>query len=300
MEPLSIVLVAYNPTAHLASCLDSIFIQKFSHYKIIAVDNTPNGEASRLIRSHYPGVELIENRKNVGPSMARNQGIARSDGEFILCLDDDVILQEHFLSNIYDKINADMHLGAVQPKILMMDKKTIYSAGIRVSFLRRFCDIGSGRQDNGEYNNQKAVFGASSAAVIYRRKALESIRQEGEYFDSDLFYLFEDVDLSWRLQKKGWQIMYYPEASCYHRGGGSRSKNNFSQYLCFRNRYLILAKNDSFTGFLRLLAAFVVYDLWRGLSMLFLNTGYFFRACYELAVYLPKMLKKRGYAQSNV
>ncbi len=295
MKTISIVLVAYNPNTHIQACLDSIFAQGFKDYEVIAVDNTPNGEAAAFIRSRYPGVLLIENRENAGPCRARNQGIAKATGEFILCLDDDVTLGNDFLTNIYKASGSDRRLSGVQPKVLMSDRKTVYSTGIYASFLRRFYDIKSGIMDNGGLSRKRYVFGASSAAAFYRREALETIKEEGQYFDEDLFYLFEDVDLSWRMRKKGWRILYYPDATCFHKSGASRNKNGLSQYLCFRNRYLLLAKNESLGGFLKLPIVFVAYDLWRNLFMLIRNPRYFLKGSYETVRLMPKMFKKRRY-----
>lgn len=295
MKIISIILVAYNPNTYIESCLNSIFNQGFKDYEVIAIDNTPNGEAAAFIRNRYPDVALIENHKNVGPCRARNQGIAKTEGEFILCLDDDVILDDDFLINIYKAIKSDRRLSAIQPKILMSDRKTIYSTGIYSSFSRRFYDIGSGIIDNGRFSQKRYVFGASCAAVFYRRESLETIRQGREYFDEDLFYLFEDIDLSWRLRRIGWRILYYPDATCFHKSGASRNKDKLSQYLCFRNRYLLLAKNESFAGFLQLPIVFFVYDLWRNLFMLITNPRYFLKASYEVIRLMPKMFKKRRY-----
>lgn len=84
----------------------------------------------------------------------------------------------------------------------MANANTIYSAGICPSFLWRFYDTGSGKEDSLEFGEKRYVFGISAAAAIYRREARESIKQGKEYFDEDFFHLFDDVDVSWRMQKK--------------------------------------------------------------------------------------------------
>ena len=293
MKLLSIIVITYNSQDVILNCLGSVFAQKHSRIEVIVVDNASEDETSSIIKSKYPDVVLIENQKNLGPCKARNQGIVRANGKFILCLDDDTKLNSNFLVNIHKAIESDDSIGAVQPKVLMADGKTAYSTGIYATFLRRFYDIGVGKIDGERFSQRRDIFGASATAVLYRREALETIRQREEYFDEDFFYFFEDVDISWRMQKKGWRTVYAPDSVCFHVGGRSRNKDEISQYLCFRNRYLVIIKNESFVGFLRLFIVFFVYDLWRNLFMLISNPKYFFKASYEVVKFLPRMIGKR-------
>jgi GT2 family glycosyltransferase len=293
MKIISIILVTYNARRYVKACLDSIFTQGFQDYEIIIVDNASQDGTARFVKSKYPDITLIENKANIGPCKARNQGISRANGTYILCMDHDVRLYEDFLENIYKAIEGDEGIGAIQPKVLRADTKAIYSAGIYLSLLRRFHDIGSGRIDGKKFNHKRHVFGASAAAVLYRKKALKEIRQNGEYFDEDFFYFFEDVDISWRMRRKGWRVLYIPEAACSHAGGRSRNKDRVSQYLCLRNRYFVILKNESLIGFLRLPVILLLYDFWRILFMSVTNPKYLLKALYQVLVFAPKMLKKR-------
>lgn len=293
MKSISVIIVTYNSSTYIESCLDSVFAQDFDDYEVIIIDNASEDRTKSIIKDKYPDILLIENQKNYGPCFARNQGIMKANGRFILCLDHDVKLLNHFLKNIYKAIEREDNLGAVQPKILMNDAKTIYSTGIYPSWLRRFYDIGNGKNDSWEFEKKKLVFGTSAAASLYRKEALESIKQGEEYFDSDFFYFFEDVDVSWRMQKKGWHILYTPDAVCLHIGGRSRNKDKISQYLSLRNRYLLILKNESWLGLLRLFFVFFIYDLWRNLFMLIVNPKYFLKAGFEIIRLSPKMIRKR-------
>lgn len=293
MNKASIVIVTYNSSPYIEPCLDSILTQGFKDYEVIVIDNASKDATKSILRAKYPNVVLIENPKNFGTCKARNQGIAKAKGKFILCLDHDVRLVGNFLADIYNTIGSQDNLGAVGPKILMRDGKTVYSRGVRLSYLRRFHDIGSGKTDEAKLEQKKYVFGISAAAAIYRKEALESIKQGGEYFDEDFFYFLEDIDLSWRMQKKGWRILYTPQVECLHSGGRSRNKDKISQYLCMRNRYLLIMKNESLLGFLRLFIVFFVYDLWRNIFMFIINPKYFLKATLEVLKLSPKILKKR-------
>jgi GT2 family glycosyltransferase len=300
MALISIIVVTYNSIARIESCLASVLAQKSHDFELIVIDNSSTDGTKEALRNKVPGLKLIENPVNYGYAKALNQGIAVSAGEFMLCLNDDIVLKnDDFLTMISEGINKDKYCGAIQPKLLKPDG-TIDTTGIHLSFLRRFYDLNHGKIDAPKLNTEQYIFGACDAAVLYRRKALEEIRQADEYFDEDFFGLVEDVDISWRLKKKGWRTLYQPDAVGIHNRGLSRRQDNFTQYLNMRNRYLMMLKNETLAGFLRLPLIFLVYDLWRNLFMLVTNPGYSLKAYYEILTWLPKMLGKRKHSSERL
>jgi len=294
MKAISIILVTYNSSAHIESCLDSIFAQDFKDYEVLVIDNASEDKARAILGNMYPNITLIKNPVNYGFSKALNQGIAKASGKFILCLNNDIKLQNNFLKSIYKAIDRHEKIGAVQPVVFKTDGKTIDTTGISLSFLRRFYDVGKGKMYGGRFTEQQYIFGACAAAALYRREALESVKHSnGEYFDEDFFCIAEDVDISWRMQNKGWKILYCPEAVCIHFGGISRRNDKINQYFSMRNRYLTILKNESFLGFLKFFIIFFIYDLWRNLYMSIVNPKYFLKALSEIMKLLPKILEKR-------
>lgn len=296
MISISIILVTYNSGEYIEGSLESIFKQGFKDYEVIVVDNGSEDDTRLIIKNKYHSLQLIENTDNYGPSKARNQGIAISSGEFILCLDSDVILEKDFLLNIYNSLRYRDEIGAVQPKVLKMDKKFIYTTGIYLSKARRFFDIGRGQIDNGRFSRERDIFGPSSAAALYRRKMLDDISVGGEYFDEDFFFLVEDIDVAWRAKRLGWKSIFWPEAVCYHSGNSSRSDRFFRQYLSFRNRYLLMFKNDCIEDIFRIAFFIFPYDILRA-SYFFLTNRYGFRAVLETQKLSQKMRRKRFLAE---
>jgi GT2 family glycosyltransferase len=262
MIKTSVVILTYNSTKYIKSCLDSVFSQDHTHFEVIVVDNASNDDTIGFIKANYPQVVLIENKNNYGACKARNQGISVAGGKWILTLDCDIILQKDFISGMLKVINdLPPKVGIIQPKILNPDGKTIYSTGIYLSFLRRFYDIGKDMIDNEKFNIPNYVFGASSAAAIYKRDMLEEIKENTGYFDERFFFLVEDVDLSWRAQRRDWKAFYYPEAVCFHWGNSSNFEKKTRQYLCFRNRYLLIIKNERLNAIIRKMPFYLTYDI---------------------------------------
>jgi len=269
MIKISVVILTYNSANYIKPCLSSLYMQSYQDFEVIVVDNGSKDETMSLVKEIYPQAILIENKDNLGASKGRNQGIEAARGEWIVALDCDIILENNFLSQIVESIKgAPKTPGMIQPKIMNAGKNTIFSAGIYVSFLRRFYDLGRNEIDSAKFNKQKDIFGVCSAAAAYNRNMLEAVRGKDGYFDERFFFLFEDVDLSWRAQKKGIKALFCPDAVCYHNGNSSQTSKRIRQYLSLRNRYFTLLKNDLP---LRIILAFILYDLPRLLYILITN-----------------------------
>lgn len=264
MPEISIIVLTFNSSKFIKSCLDSIFTQNYRDFETIVVDNGSKDNTVNIIKENYLRIILIENNQNLGACKARNQGIEMSRGKWILTLDCDIILEEDLLKRLMEFVNKlDTSIGMVQPKILNLDKKTLYSCGIYLSWLRRFYDIGKGKIDNGQFNSPQYIFGACAAAALYRRKMLQDLKADTGYFDERFFFLVEDVDLSWRAQRKGWRAVFSPQAICYHYGNSSETNNNLRRYFCFRNRNYTIMKNEGFRNYVKKIMPWCFYDFLR-------------------------------------
>jgi GT2 family glycosyltransferase len=270
LPEVSVIILSYHSDEFIKNCLDSVFKQEYRDFEVIVVVNGSVGGTETFVKAKYPQVILIENKENLGAAKARNQGIEIAKGKWILTLDCDVILENNFLKKIISFANnSEDSAGMFQPKILTMDKKTIFSCGISLSNLRRFHDIGRGMLDGGQFNMSGHVFGACSAAALYRRRMLEEIKEGTKYFDERFFFLVEDVELSFRAGRKNWKALFYPHAICYHAGNSSGTSKEVRQYLCWRNRRLLLDKSR--ISKLELFPIVLCYDYPRALYLFLTN-----------------------------
>jgi len=277
MPDISIVILTFNSERFIISCLDSIIAQGFIFERVVVVDNASRDGTVNLVQNKYPQVRLIINKINLGSCEARNQGIAVSSGDWVLTLDSDVVLEESFFFNIKNiLLQAPGEVGMIQPKILTFDKKLVYSAGICISTLRRFYDIGSNQPVSSGFNVPGYIFGACSAAAFYRRAMLEEVREETGYFDKRFFFLAEDIDLAWRAQRKGWKARFCPNAVCYHQGNSSGFNERIRQYFSWRNRFYLIKKNEGLIRYLLKIYPVLFYDLPR-FCWLALTNPYIFK-----------------------
>ncbi|MDP3741563.1 MAG: glycosyltransferase family 2 protein [bacterium] len=327
-KPLvSVIILSYNSRRYIQKCMDTLLLQDYPNMEILLVINGSEDGSKELIKSNYwryRKVRIIEPGNNLWFSKGNNMAIKQSRGEFILTLNQDTVLEPNFLSRLVEPILAQKTLGSVTGKLFHykfdIDSKTkiLDSTGMEIFKTRRVIDRGQWERDSGDYDADVQVFGASGAAALYRRSALESVKiqkadGEYEYFDEDFVAYKEDVDLAWRLQLAGWGCEYVPGAVIYHGRTIGRSwpsqlirfvLNRHHQpwivrRLSFKNHYLMMVKNEVKEIFWR----HFVYILFREILLL-LYTLIFepfqVTALWQFFKDLPEARRKRQLVMAKV
>jgi len=270
---VSIVIVSCGANDYLMPCLDSVSKQAYISRETILIDNSGNFSFAGKIKSLFPTVKVYTSAQNLSFCASLNVGLNLSRGDFNLCLNDDVTLEPGFISEAL-KAFVNNKVGIVSGKILRIDKVSIDSTGLFLSPWRAVKERGYGAKEIGQFNNPGYVFGVCGAAAFYRREMLEDIKQGSDYFDSDFGFFYEDLDIAWRAQNKGWEGYYVPAAIAYHaRGGTARQKKGIGkkfarfyiseelQFDLIKNRYLTVIKNETLLGFLLHLPFMLIYDV---------------------------------------
>ena len=207
----------------------------------------------------------------MGFAAAHNQGIRLAVGEYYLALNPDVEMTPTFIEELLKAMALDPQVGSVSGKLLRFARVNgthlIDSTGIYMTPSLRHLDRGSGQPDHGQYNRLQYVFGASGAAALYRRRMLEDVSLDGEYFDEDFFAYREDADLAWRAQLMGWKALYTPHAVATHERKvlpeRRRSLPEAINMHSVKNRFLLRIKNQTLLEFIALLLP----SLWRDLQV---------------------------------
>lgn len=275
MPEVCVQIVIWNSRKFLKDCLDSVFEQSHSNFKVLIIDNASNDGGLDLVRDFYAKkysgkIYTLRNVKNLGFSRAHNQGFGLSQSEYVLVLNPDMILTKDFLSQLIDKMEEDQKIGSIGGKLLKVRSgdteieerimtNIIDTTGIKTGRVRRFIDIGEGDRDQKKYQESKEVFGISGSCLLLRRTALEETKigignNRFEYFDEQFFAYKEDIDLAWRLRIAGWKNYYLSQAVGYHFRSGAPKKNRFKQsewvvFFSARNHLWCLLKNEFFVNF---------------------------------------------------
>lgn len=308
---VSIVVVTVGKERFLNSCLQSIEAQTYKTIEIIVIDDSLTDNLRLEVKNHFPKVKLFSSRKNLFYCDCLNTGIKLSCGDFVLCLNDDVILDERFIERALKGFFSNSRTGMVSGKILRSDKKTIDSTGLYLSYWRTTEERGYGHKDKGQFEKEEYIFGVNGAVAFYRKEMLDEIKEGEDYFDPTFHFFYEDLDIAWRAKQKGWRGYYIPNAKAYHfRGGSLRSQagkdkpfarrflDDASCLDLIKNRYMVIIKNESILGFFVHLPGIILYDLIAWSYVLFFRPQLIFKFLYNLE-YLKKALYKRKAIKEN-
>lgn len=269
-EPLiSIGLVTWNSAAHLPGCLNALANQEYANFELIVADNASADDSLELVLRHYPNAKVIRNAGNTGFCHAHNQAIQASKGVYYLPLNPDVEMKTGYISNLVRALENRQGYGLAAGKLLLIpheeDRWRLDSTGLFIDRCRRQYLRGHGEIDHGQYDKSGEVFGVDGAAPLYRREMLEDIKIDSQYFDESFFAHKEDVDLVWRARLFGWGCWYQPLAVAYHRRSFRPGKREAVtpdiRVDAIKNRYLLLIKNETTSGWRRDWFHIIWYDL---------------------------------------
>jgi GT2 family glycosyltransferase len=251
---VSVIIVNWNHGRFLKGCLDALLAQDYLAFDVTVVDNGSNDGSPEWVARHSPDVHLLAFPDNRGFSRAFNQAVRHTRGPFVLSLNPDVTASPGFISAMVQAMVQDERVGMVAPKLLRADDPMVLdSTCLLIDRRRRPYDRGQGEIDRSQYDAQSDAFGACGAAALYRRAMLDDLALDGEYFDEDFFAYYEDADLAWRAQLRGWRCVFAPHAIATHARGwgdtlrkkGHAAKDGRGPRLALRNRYLMTIKNDA-------------------------------------------------------
>lgn len=240
MDLVTVIIVNWNGRHLLADCLKSLQEQKFKKFRTIIVDNgSSDGSVEWLHRCH-PEVTVIPLSSNKGFCAANNAGYRLAETRYVALLNNDTVAHPLWLGSLVDALEKNSQAGFAAAKILNHEMpETIDRAGD--SYTRAGVGLLRGHgMPYHAYETQEWIFGACAAAALYRRRMIDEIG----FFDEDFFLLYEDVDLSFRAQLKGYRCLYVPEAKIYHKTSSSIVRDSYvSIYYGHRNLEWVYFQN---------------------------------------------------------
>ena len=260
-------------------------------------------DGSAELAAGRPGVRLVRNASNAGFAVANNQALDLAAGEFILLLNYDAILEPRYISTLVESLRSDPRRGSATGKLLRPaapgQPVLLDSTGHVMYRNVQATNRGEEEMDRGQYDRPEEVFGVCAAAALYRRAMLEDVKVEGEVLDATFFSYLEDVDLDWRARLRGWRSWYEPSAVAVHHrsASGGRFTMRIQRHI-FKNRILMLIKNDGGAGFYRRLpgiAAFTAAKLLLGVA----HGPAFLGALSDIMRLYPVARRKRALVQSR-
>jgi len=262
----TILLMSVNEAPMLERSLPAALAQGPSA-ELVVVDNACTDATTELARRHGARALRLGQRRSYAAAI--NEALARTGGEAVLLLNADCFLQPGFLAAALPRL-SDPDIGSVAPKLLRVSAAgerlgQIDAAGMFVDRRRKNGLVGHARPGE-RFARSGEVFGADGAAALYRRQTLEDCALWGrEVLDEDMALWASDADLAWRAQLLGWRCVYEPRAVAHHvRTYSPSTRARMSEparRLQFRNRALMIVKNETAAGLRRDGALIAGYEL---------------------------------------
>jgi len=223
---VSIIIVNYNGRDLLLPCLSSVYAQPYRPIEVVVVDNGSVDGSVQAVREQYPGVLLIENRKNNGFAGGNNQGVANASGEEIILLNNDTIVDSGWLSALLAQRDAT-GAAAVTSKVTTDSvPDEFYTMNGSLNFL--------GYNIMKVFTDLSMIFFAGGASLLFRKSEFPVP------FPAAFFLYQEDVYLSWRARIEGKSVCMAQRSVVYHKGSvtSKRQPGAFVTFYQERNRTL--------------------------------------------------------------
>ncbi len=255
---LSIIIVNYNVAPFLELCLKaaekSVETANANGFacEILVVDNNSSDGSEQLMNDSFPHLHFIPNKENLGFSKANNQAIRISTAEFVLLLNPDTVVGENTFSEVLRFMDAHADCGALGIKMidgrgqfLPESKRGVPTPKVSLYKMLGLSKIFTKSKTFNEYhlgyldkNQNHQVPILSGAFMAMRKEALDKVG----LLDEQFFMYGEDIDLSYRIIKGGYQNYYFSDSSIIHYKGESTKKGSLNYVRIFYLAMIIFAK----------------------------------------------------------
>jgi GT2 family glycosyltransferase len=241
MPRTSVVVPNLNGRHFLGPCLDAVAAQTDPDFETIVVDNGSDDGSVAFLRERFPHVRVVALGRNHGFAGAMNAGIREAEGELVAFLNNDAEPRPAWLDELRRCLERHPRAAAATAKLVSSEAPGRLDGagdGLTPAFLPFV--RGHAENDDGRFDVEIEVFGASGAASLWHGDVLRALGG----FDERFFAYYEDVDLSFRARLLGHECWYAPRAVAVHRRGGTAGENlRFTLYHPARNRWFFLLKN---------------------------------------------------------
>ncbi|MDQ2668744.1 MAG: glycosyltransferase family 2 protein [Gemmatimonadota bacterium] len=218
-----VIVLNWNNEADTAACLESIGEQRDASFEVLMVDNASADGSGDRLHQRYPDISYLQTGTNLGYAGGNNRGIEwalKRGAEWIIVLNNDTVLAPHCFRCLLDVAQGEPRVGALSPLVTRYDDPSrVWFAGGHLSVARA---VGVHEAEHETVASRLAgVHGRSwipcsflSGCCLLLRA--ETLRAVG-VFREDFFAYVEDVELSLRLVRAGWELGWVPGARLAHR-----------------------------------------------------------------------------------
>ncbi|RYY20517.1 MAG: glycosyltransferase [Cytophagaceae bacterium] len=272
---LSIIIVNYNVCYFLEQALLSVRRaagQLGEPTEVFVVDNNSADNSVAMVRARFPEVILIENKGNPGFSKANNQALRLATGQYQLLLNPDTLVEEDTFRCCCDFMDQHPRCGGLgvqmldgQGRFLPESKRGLPTPAVAFYKIFGLAGLFPKSRVFGRYHlgfldpgqpHEVAVL--SGAFMLLRQAALAEVG----LLDEDYFMYGEDIDLSYRLTRGGWQNWYFPGTRILHYKGESTKRTSVNYVFVFYRAMVIFAQKHFAPGQAGLFSRVINSAIW--------------------------------------
>jgi GT2 family glycosyltransferase len=241
---VSVIIVSYNSKQYIEKTLNSLYKQTNGlDFEVFVVDNGSLDGTVEMIKQEFQQVKILETGQNSGFAKANNIAIRMSEAKYVFLLNPDTVLIENSIKKFYDfmedyssenigccgglLLNEDMSAQisyGIFPSLLSM---TVLDSGASVPFknqlrkiLYSFRNKYKFGKDGKKYKKVDYVCGAD---MFIRKDILDN----AGLFDEDFFLYFEEMELCYRMKRKGYKSVIFSETKIIHSGSSAGEASMF-------------------------------------------------------------------------
>lgn len=202
---VSIVIPCHNEHEHAEETILAALQQDYPHIEVIVVnDGSTDGTADLFdsLTAQHPRLRVIHLARNQGKAMALRMGTLAARSDYLVCIDGDAMLEPSAVNYLVAPMINHPRVGAVTGNPRIRTRSTLIG---RIQVGEFSSIIGLTKRAQRVYGQ---IYSVSGVVTAFRREALESV----DYWSLDM--ITEDIDITWKLQRRHWNIFFEPRALC--------------------------------------------------------------------------------------
>lgn len=286
---VSFLIVNFKTEKLVYELIKSIknYIKRYN-YEILIFDNSYYQE-SILYKIQEPNIHFFKDEKNIGFVKANNILFKNCKGNIVVLLNSDTLLIDDSLEKIFDYLVTNDNLGIIGPKLLNGDltyQESFYRFPDFITTIKELIFLSKKAYDyNFDIDQIHNVDVIKGACLVFKKEILNS-----EVLFDEAFEMYsEEVDLCYRIKKKGYKNIYYPLSQIIHFGGVS---SNYDEKARFYSNYNYYKSKRFFFKKHRNKFLFFVYDAMIFFTLVERTILFLFVFRYSNASFFLKILKK--------
>lgn len=253
---VTIIVVTYNNEMDIVECLGSLLSQRDVLSDIVVMDNASADNTVSLVESRFATVKVKRNSVNLGYAEGINRALDEGISEYVAVINADTLSESSWISRAILELERNPGAGICQPKILLYDNRSnLNSRGNEANFLFFGWPDGYGSVDPACGEVTRKIPFPSGCALVCRAECMRQL----EGFDESYFMYGEDLDFGLRAFLMGWDVVYSPSSTVFHKYRFRESPSKY--YLLERNRITTLLKTYKLRTLATILPSLVVAEI---------------------------------------